>query len=43
VAELSGLDECASLWGVRLVERRVRPSARDAAQLTDLENKTGWK
>jgi hypothetical protein len=43
VAELTGLDERATLWGVRLLVRRVRPSARDAAQLTDLEHKTGWK
>ncbi|MFG1941335.1 hypothetical protein [Nonomuraea sp. NPDC048826] len=40
VAELTGLDERAALWGVRLLVRRVRPSARDTAQLTDLENKT---
>lgn len=43
VAELTGLDERAQLWGVRLLVRRVRPSARDARQLTDLEKKTGWK
>ncbi|MEO3875310.1 hypothetical protein ABGB18_41555 [Nonomuraea sp. B12E4] len=43
VAELTGLDERATLWGVRLLVRRVRPSARDAAQLTGLEKKTGWK
>ncbi|QYC39017.1 hypothetical protein Nocox_39745 [Nonomuraea coxensis DSM 45129] len=43
VAELTGLDERARLWGVRLLVRRVRPSARDAAQLTNLEKKTGFK
>jgi hypothetical protein len=43
VAELTGLDERAKLWGVRLLVRRVKPSARDAAQLTDMETKTGWK
>ncbi|MFC4016315.1 IS1380 family transposase [Nonomuraea purpurea] len=43
VAELTGLDERAALWGVRLLVRRVRPSARDTAQLTELEKKTGWK
>ncbi|WP_336217034.1 transposase [Nonomuraea sp. LPB2021202275-12-8] len=43
VAELTGLDERATSWAVRLLVRRVRPSARDTAQLTDLEKKTGWK
>ncbi|MGW4412486.1 transposase [Nonomuraea sp. NPDC004702] len=43
MAELTGLDERATLWGVRLLVHRVRPSARDAGQLTDLEHKTGWK
>ncbi|MBG0814277.1 IS1380 family transposase [Planomonospora sp. ID82291] len=43
VAELTHLDERAALWGVRLLVRRVRPSARDAGRLTDLEKKTGWK
>ncbi|MEU8252412.1 IS1380 family transposase [Nonomuraea sp. NPDC048916] len=43
VAELTGLDARAQLWGVRLLVRRVRPSARDAAQLTDLEKRTGFK
>ncbi|MEU8248433.1 hypothetical protein [Nonomuraea sp. NPDC048916] len=43
VAELTGLDERAKHWGVRLLVRRVKPSARDAAQLTDLEKRTGWK
>ncbi|MFI7446674.1 hypothetical protein ACIBQX_04165 [Nonomuraea sp. NPDC049714] len=41
--ELTGVDVRAALWGVRLLVRRVRPSARDTAQLTDLEKKTGWK
>jgi hypothetical protein len=43
VAELTGLDERAAAWGVRLLVRRVKPSARDARQLTDLEKQTGWK
>lgn len=43
VAELSGLDERAARWGVRLLVRRVKPSRRDTAQLTALEKKTGWK
>jgi hypothetical protein len=43
VAELTGLDERAAQWGLRLLVRRVRPSARDAAQLTALEKKTGFK
>jgi len=43
VAELTHLDERAKQWGVRLLVRRVRPSARDVARLTDLEKSTGWK
>jgi len=43
ITELTGLDERATLRGVRLLVRRVHPSARDAAQLTDLEKKTGFK
>ncbi|MEU8272800.1 hypothetical protein ACFYOK_19040 [Microbispora bryophytorum] len=43
VTELTGLDERAAAWGVRLLVRRVKPSARDARQLTDLEKRTGWK
>ncbi|MEO3807352.1 transposase [Nonomuraea sp. B1E8] len=43
VAELTGLDERAAAWGIRLLVRRVKPSARDARQLTDLEKTTGWK
>lgn len=41
--EPSGLDERAGRWGVRLLVRRVKPSCRDAAQLTALETSTGWK
>ncbi|MFG1961452.1 hypothetical protein [Nonomuraea sp. NPDC049028] len=43
VAKLTGLDERAAAWGVRLLVRRVKPSARDARQLTDLEEQSGWK
>lgn len=43
VTELTGLDERAAAWGVRLLVRRVTPSARDACQLTDLEKRTGRK
>ncbi|MFB4285969.1 IS1380 family transposase, partial [Nonomuraea sp. MTCD27] len=43
VTELTGLDERAAAWGVRLLVRRVRPSARDQRQLTAFEHKTGWK
>ncbi|MEO3807344.1 IS1380 family transposase [Nonomuraea sp. B1E8] len=43
VAELTGLDQRATAWGVRLLVRRVKPSARDARQLTEMEKKTGWK
>lgn len=43
VAELTGVDARAAAWGVRLLVRRVRPSARDRAQLTALEKTTGWK
>jgi hypothetical protein len=44
VAELTGLNTRTG-WidGLRLIARRVRPSARDAKQLTDFEKKTGWK
>jgi hypothetical protein len=43
VAELTGLNERAAQWKVRLMVRRVKPSRRDAAQLTALEKRTGWK
>lgn len=43
VAELTGLNPRAKTWGVRLVVRRVRPSRRHQAKLTDLERFTGWR
>ncbi|WP_338672180.1 IS1380 family transposase [Streptomyces sp. SCSIO 30461] len=44
VAELSGLNGREG-WsrGLRLIVRRVRPSSRHLANLTDFEKKTGWK
>lgn len=43
VAELTGLNPRAAVWGVRLIVRRVRPSRRQQAKLTSLEKRTGWK
>jgi hypothetical protein len=47
VAELTGLDQriTKNRWpaGLRLIVRRVRPSARDTKILTAFERKTGWK
>jgi hypothetical protein len=44
VAELTGLNTRTGwIGGLRLIARRVRPSARDAKQLTGFEKKTGWK
>ncbi|MER7432169.1 transposase [Nonomuraea rubra] len=43
VAELTHLDERAAVWGVRLLVRRVRPSARDQRQFTALEQHIGFK
>ncbi|MEV4562081.1 transposase [Kitasatospora sp. NPDC049285] len=44
VAELTGLNTRPD-WpeGMRLLVRRVRPSARDAKKLTTFEKKTGWR
>ncbi|MFG3002286.1 IS1380 family transposase [Streptomyces sp. NPDC048340] len=44
VAELSGLSEREG-WskGLRLIVRRVKPSSRHTANLTDFEKKTGWR
>ncbi|WP_239090083.1 IS1380 family transposase, partial [Sphaerimonospora thailandensis] len=43
VAELIGVNARAAGWKVRLLVRRVKPSARHKANLTALEKKTGWK
>lgn len=43
VAELTGLNPRAKAWGVRLIVRRVRPSRRQKAKLTDFEKRTGFK
>ncbi|MFG1956614.1 transposase [Nonomuraea sp. NPDC049028] len=44
VAELTGLNQRAD-WpdGMRLLVRRVRPSARHRKNLTAFETRTGWK
>ncbi|WP_435818246.1 IS1380 family transposase [Micromonospora matsumotoense] len=45
VAELTGLNTRLEEWpaGLRLIVRRVRPSARHAKKLTTLERATGWR
>lgn len=45
VAELTGLDSRLEGWpaGLRLIVRRMRPSARHAKKLTALERATGWR
>ncbi|WP_327247881.1 IS1380 family transposase [Streptomyces sp. NBC_01320] len=44
VAELTGVRDLAG-WpaGMRLIVRRVKPSRRDAKQLTAFEKRTGWR
>jgi hypothetical protein len=44
IAELTGLNTRDG-WpeGMRLIARRVRPSRRHMKQLTDFEQKTGWR
>jgi hypothetical protein len=43
VADLTGVNQRAGAWKTRLVVRRVKPSGRHKATLTDLEKRTGWK
>ncbi len=45
VAELTGLNTRLAGWTgtLRLLARRVKPSARHAKNLTDLEKRTGWR
>jgi hypothetical protein len=45
VAELTGLNTRIADWpdGLRLIVRRVKPSARHAKKLTALERRTGWR
>jgi hypothetical protein len=43
VAELTGVNQRAGAWKTRLVVRRVKPSGRHKATLTDFEKRTGRK